>query len=399
MIKSFAGSMPLQNWTMTSSRILFVSPLDLRSRNGMTQHQLQLLLMLVSLYGDSVDLLSLGASPAVARQWVKENGLPLTVLDGAYPWAAHLNTVLWYGAGVVLCNKLHWIDRFYFPLRTPLPHSWINRYALIVCYYAWGHRLLRLDRAGGRVIMDLGDVMAERHERIGTRRWISMAAEDEARILKTSRCVAVSEEDAGEFERLYGVKPPVMQFVPPESERLMELASEERPRRVGFMGAPSYGNEEILRALAHPAFLETIADAGVELLVAGGICQTVDPSVLEALRAGGARVLGRIGSTLDYYRQIGATVNPIGRSTGVKIKSVETLITGRSLITTQWGADPGLRAAFPGQIRYTEWPVDPAALGRVAVETLRSAVAPPSDAAAKAYVEKATQTLRALHAL
>jgi hypothetical protein len=92
-------------------------------------------------------------------------------------------------------------------------------------------------------------------------------------------------------------------------------------------------------------------------------------------------------------------VNPIGRSTGVKIKSVETLITGRSLITTQWGADPGLRAAFPGQIRYTEWPVDPAALGRVAVETLRSAVAPPSDAAAKAYVEKATQTLRALHAL
>jgi hypothetical protein len=292
--------------TVTQPRVLYISPLDLRTQNGMTQHQHQLLLMLVSLYGDSVDLLSLGTSPAVARQWVKDNGLPLKVLDGAYPWAAHLNTTLWYGGGVVLCNKLHWIDRFCFPLRTPLPRSWINRYALIVCYYAWGHRLLRLDRGGHKVIMDLGDVMADRHERIGTRRWIGLAAEDEGRILKTSRCVAVSEEDAEEFERLYGVKPPVMQFVPPDSELLMELASEERPQRVGFMGAPSYSNEEILRALAHPAFLEAIAAAGVELLVAGGICQTVNPSILEALRAGGARVLGRIDSTLDYYRQIGA---------------------------------------------------------------------------------------------
>ncbi len=383
---------------MTSSRILFISPLDLRSRNGMNQHQHQLLLMLVSLYGDSVDLLSLGASPATARKWVKDTGLPLNVLDGVYARAAHVNATLWYGGGAVLCNKLRWIDRFRFPIRTPLPRAWMDGYALIVSYYAWGHPLLGLERGGRKVIMDLGDVMADRHERIGTRRWISMAATDEQRVLETSRCVAVSEEDAGEFERLYGVRPPVMQFVPPDSERLMELASEERPQRIGFMGAPSYGNEEIMRVLAQPKFLETIAAAGIELAVAGGICETVDPGVLSALREGGARILGRIGSTLDYYRQIAATVNPIGPSTGVKIKSVETLITGRSLITTQWGADPGLCAAFPGQIRYIEWPIDPVALGRVAVETVRSAV-PPGDAAARAYVDRATQTLRELHSV
>jgi hypothetical protein len=57
--------------TVTQPRVLYISPLDLRTQNGMTQHQHQLLLMLVSLYGDSVDLLSLGTSPAVARQWVK----------------------------------------------------------------------------------------------------------------------------------------------------------------------------------------------------------------------------------------------------------------------------------------------------------------------------------------
>jgi aminoglycoside phosphotransferase (APT) family kinase protein len=57
-----------------------------------------------------------------------------------------------------------------------------------------------------------------------------------------------------------------------------------------------------------------------------------------------------------------------------------------------------LCAAFPGQIRYIEWPVDPVVLGRIAVETVRSAL-PPGDSAARAYVEKATQTLRELHSL
>jgi hypothetical protein len=134
----------------------------------------------------------------------------------------------------------------------------------------------------------------------------------------------------------------------------------------------------------------------VELLIAGGICQTADPSLLEALRAGGARILGRIGSTLDYYRQIAATVNPIGPSTGVKIKSVETLITGRSLITTRWGADAALRAAFPDQISMIDWPPEPAALGQVVAGVVRS-VTPDGGAAAKAYVAKATQFLRELH--
>jgi hypothetical protein len=383
---------------MGISRILYISPLDLRSRNGMTQQQGQLLSMLVSRYGDAVDLLSLGASPATARKWVRDTGLRLHVVDGLYAVAAYVNATLWYGGGVILCNKLGWIDRFRFPLRTPLPQSWIERYALIVCYYPWGHRLLRLDRAGDKVIMDLGDVMADRHERIGKRRWISMAEEDEEAILRSSRCVAVSEEDAAEFERLYGVRPPVMEFVPPDAEQLMQLASEQRPPRLGFMGAPSHGNEEILRVLAHADFLKAIAAADIELIVAGGICDTVDPSVLSALRQGGARVLGRIARTLDYYRQIGATVNPIGPSTGVKIKSVETLLTGRSLITTRYGAGPGLYAAFPGQIAYTEWPIEPAELGRLAVEVIRAA--PPVRAAvARAYAERATEALRELHAI
>lgn len=382
-----------------SSRALYVSPLDMCASNGMSQLQHQLLSTLYSVYGESVDLLSLAASPVTARKWLREAGLRVNVLEGFYPLVARLNTTLWYGGGVVLCNKLRWVGRFYFPLRTPLPRAWIERYDMIVCYYPWSHRLLRLERAGSKVVADLGDVMADRHERIGARRWISLAAEDEKAILQSgSRCVAVSDADAQEFERLYGVRPAVLGFVPPEFPRLIELASQERPPRIGFMGAPSYGNEEIMRILAHPEFLGCISQAGIELLVAGGICDTVDPSVLRALEKGGARILGRVRSTCDYYRQISATVNPIGPTTGVKIKSIETLIAGRSLITTRWGADSSLCASFPDQIAYTDWPIEPQALGRLAIKVIRAAPSG-STSAARAYVEKSIQSLRELHTI
>jgi len=388
-----------QDSRLRRPRVLYVSPQDMIVPNGMNQLQHQLLSTLCSLYGDSLDLLSLGASPDVARRWLHQSGLQATVLDGTYPFLARVNTLLWYGGGAILCNKLRWVDRFYFPLRTPLPRKWMDRYDLIVCYYPWGHRLLRLDRIGDKVILDLGDVLADRHERIGTRRWISLAAEDERAILRSSRrCLAVSQADAYEFERLYGVRPEVIGFVPPESPELLQLASGNRPRRIGFIGAPSYGNEEVLRVLAHPDFLCRLLKAGIELVVAGGICNTVDKSVLQALNTGGAHVIGRVDSIADYYRQISVTVNPVGPSTGVKIKSIETLVAGRSLITSRFGLDASLAQEFPDQVQFIDWPIPPAQLGDIAVDAVQNSLAS-NGAAATAYVEKWTQVLQELHTL
>ena len=249
------------------------------------------------------------------------------------------------------------------------------------------------------MIAHLADIMADRHERIGMRRWISLTAKEEKAIFQSdSRCIAVSNDDAQDFERIYGVRPAVIDFVPPESSELIELASEQRPSRIGFMGAPSYGNEEVMRILAHPEFLVRIADVGIELLIAGGICQTVDPSVLGTLEKGGARILGRVPSTVEYYRQIAATVNPIGPSTGVKIKSIETLVAGRSLITTRWGADSSLCSAFPGQITYTDWPIEPKTLADLVIRVVRSA-SQGSARTSRAYVDKSTQYLRELHSI
>lgn len=375
-------------------RVLFVSPIDMQADNGMARRQQQLLDALCGIYSGSVDVLSLAASFVKSSIWLRDKGFQVNLLWGIYPFVARWNATAWYGCGVILCNKLRWIDRFYFPLRTPLPQSWFRRYDLILCFYPWLHRLLSLERGGKKVIVDTGDIMADRHERTGARRWISMNSKDENAVLKSGgRCLAISQDDADEFRQLYGVQLPVVSFVPPDYAELLKIASHKRPPRVGFMGAPSYVNEEILRALSDPCFLKYLSTNGIELLIAGGICRTAAPSVLAALERGGAKILGRISSTIDYYRQISVTVNPVGPSTGVKIKSVETLVAGCSLITTRWGADAVLAAAFPGQITYVEWPVDAKKLGEVCVDAVRSSN--PSDRdTAKEYIQNTTCALK-----
>lgn len=378
----------------SGSRVLFISPIDMFADNGMAHGQRQLLSTLCSVYGKSIDLLSAGAPIAKARKWLQEAGIQANLLKGFFPLLARWNSTLWYGGGVILCNKLRLIDRFYFPIRTPLPQSWIDRYDLIVCYYAWHYCLLKLDRAAEKVIVDTGDVMADRHERIGIRRWISLASDDERSVLQSRcRCLAVSEDDIDEFGRKYGVRPQLLSFVPSDYPKLIQVASGDMPQRLGFMGAPSYVNEEILRFLSTASFMNRLRDAHIELLIAGGICDTVDPNVLNLLAQYGARILGRVQSTAEYYAQIAATVNPVGPSTGVKIKSVETLIAGRGLITTRWGADKTLAAAFPGQVTYIDWPIDPDALADACIAGVRS-VRPGNYVAAEAYVVDATRRLQ-----
>jgi hypothetical protein len=359
----------------------------------MDRRQQQLLSSLCALYDGSVDVLSCAASFATASTWIHKKGFKANLLRGTFPFITHLNASAWYGGGAILCNKLRWIDHFYFPLRTPIPQSWFSRYDLILCFYPWLHRLLGLERGGAKVVVDTGDIMADRHERTGARRWINMTAKDERAVLESgSRCLAISQDDSDEFRRLYGVKLPVISFVPPDYAKLLEIAPCKRPPRIGFMGAPSYVNEEILRALSDQVFLEYLSDHGVALVIAGGICQTADPSILAALEQRGAQIIGRVSSTADYYRQISATVNPVGPSTGVKIKSVETLVAGCSLITTRWGADSALSASFPGLITYIEWPVDPKRLGESCVAAVRDAIPRGVDAAVE-YIQSTTRAL------
>lgn len=363
--------------------------------NGMMQRQYQWLQMLSDEFPGRVDFLSLNSSPKIARAWLAARNLDIKVIDGPFAIAARLNALAWYISGTLFCNKLRWLDSFRFLFHTPIPKHWVHRYSVIICYYAWNYHLLRLGRASRRVLIDLGDVMANRHERTGARRWISLSQDDEREIIEgVGRCLAISDGDVQEFEHLYRVKLPMAPFVPANSDGLLALEPPQDRRVIGFIGAPSYLNEQIMASLADEQFLRKLGEAGLRLIVAGGICSTCDPELLSRLRAGGAEVIGPVSNILEFYGSVAVVLNPVGPSTGVKIKSVETLMAGRGLITTRWGSDRTLEQQFPRQICMINWPVTPTELASASIEFFRSE-RPTNDQSRIAYRAHAEACMRA----
>jgi len=338
-------------------RILFISPLNVASNNGMMQRQIQILNFLNKSDVD-LDLLSLYSSPSNVNKWLDELKIKAFVLNGFFEFLTRLNAIAWYGGNVILCNKLKMIDAFHFPIRIPASNHLLDRYDRIICYYPWGFPLLRLDRAGAKMVVDLGDVMADRHDRIGTRRWISLDKEQESSILKSkARCIAITLDDQREFQRIYGLTLPVIPFLPPGCAQLRSLPPSTQARKVGFLAALGYQNEEVVKALASEEFLSSMQAAGIELLIAGGICAAIPEHLRAAIRNSGGQVLGRISNLEEFYSQVGVILNPVGPSTGVKIKSVEALLAGRGLLTTKFGADAELLDLFHDQITLLNWPL------------------------------------------
>lgn len=344
-------------------RLLYVSAVDVTARNGMLERQQQILQTLTGLYPGGVDILSLHASPKRVRQWLAEAKLRAGVLEGLYAKLARLNQRLWYVLNVLLCNKLRFMSNFRFPIVTPLPRRIASRYDAIVCYYAWPVLLLDLESTRWRVVVDVGDAMADRHRRIGARTWVSLSKRHEKAVLTSARCVAISEGDRELFQQEYGVDAPVVPFVPPNYDGLLFLAAEPRPRRAGFFAARGYHSREILRLLAQDEFLSLLRDAEVDLVIGGQVSQLVDLGLRAKFKGYRCLITGTVAAPSDFYALIGVALNPVGPSTGMKIKSVEALLAGRILVTTPFGVDKILCDFFGDQIVILDWPVAPAALG------------------------------------
>lgn len=355
----------------SGGRVLYISPLELASNNGMMQRQVQMIQFLASRHPNQIDFLSLGSSPRRAERWSEELGLNFHVKRGWFAGLARLNAWAWYVGNVIFCNKLNLYSNFKLFWRTRLLRRTAARYSAIYCYYPWGFLLLGLDRFGDKVVVDHGDVMALRHERIGTKRWISLSLDAEASILNSkARCLAISQGDHDEFARLYGRNLPVVPFIPAELDTLASIPLDALPPSVGYLAALGYQNEEVIKALASEAFLSVLATKGLRLTVAGGICQAIAPKLRAAIERGNGRILGCVPRVQDFYRQVAVILNPVGPSTGVKIKSVEALVSGRKLVTTPFGVDSDLLEAFGSQITLIQWPIDPHELALAALEAM-----------------------------
>lgn len=338
-------------------KVLFISPMNVSVANGMLRRQEQFL-HFMERNGVDVDFLSAISGCVDVSKWANQNSLKISFWGGLYGFYVRSIYFLWRAINEVLCNKICLYEDFKTPYCIYFPRIFAKKYDLIVCYYPWMYCLLGLSRFGEKVLVDLGDVMSNRHKRIGVKTWISLALDDERAIINSSKAYAISEDDSVEFERLYEKKINVLPFMPQGINDSLIMEMPAKRKSIGFLAAKSMHNLEIVDLIAQGEFSDLLNKYNCNFHLAGSICASLANEKLKAIQKYGLNILGRVDKVEDFYKNVSIIFNPIGPSTGVKIKSVEALLFGRILITTRFGVDASLLRIFGSQIILIEWPIN-----------------------------------------
>jgi glycosyltransferase involved in cell wall biosynthesis len=135
---------------------------------------------------------------------------------------------------------------------------------------------------------------------------------------------------AGPSDRSYWIPPLV---IPP---RVPPPVTSGRIRTAGFLGNFRYWPN--VDALAHLVqnWLEPLNESGFEVVVGGfGAAQIsgLPPQV---------RNLGELGTPEDFYAQVDVVLVPVRRGSGIKVKAMEGLLSGRPVLV-----DPHVLDGFP----------------------------------------------------
>lgn len=337
-----------------SECILFVADFRVDNINGNFKRQEQLLQYLCENY--HVELLNLGGSCKSTRQFYDRSLPELEVRGGASVIIYRLVYRAWYVLNTLLCNKLQIIGQWYCPRLLPIYPAMGREYKHVIYFYMWNARIFEYAKPRESVVIDLNDVMGNRHERIGARRWISLSFSLEQEIIRSAKFtpVAITDDDADEFNRLYGTKPEVIPYVEwPAAEVIPSVGA-----KIGFLGARNNFSEDLVQFLLTSNFCYSLAALGVEFILAGSCCDFLKAEDQKELEKRGVDVIGKVGDARHFYNQVSCVLNLTGPSTGAKIKSIEALCENKKLITTRFGIDSYTHSFFKDVVHFVEWPIN-----------------------------------------
>ncbi|HEU4649757.1 MAG TPA: glycosyltransferase family 4 protein [Gemmatimonadales bacterium] len=221
-----------------------------------------------------------------------------------------------------------------------------TEFEAVIVSYVFYSKLFAFIPAGVRRILDTHDVFADRYQLYqahGQRaEFFSTSRAEEAKALGRADVVlAIQAGDAAHFRSL--VEQPVVvvgHLAPPA---LVAASAPPAGAGVLFVGGPMainvHGVHWLLREV-WPKVRRERPDA--ELWLAGGVSQHVAETP-------GVRRLGFVDDLAGLYSRASVIVNPQQFGTGLSIKCVEALASGRPLVTTVSGArglEDGAGTAF-----------------------------------------------------
>ena len=338
---------------MTRPNALYIADANVNFPNGMLARQAQFLHNLSKSH--QVTILNTWASPQMTENWLKENKIQANVINGLTALVSRLHIRAWYYLNIIICNKLRLTKNFMFPFKLNIKILNDNPFNLLVFYYAWTPNLINIKNPCNRILVDTGDVMSNRHERIGKKTWISLSLKDEKDLLCSSgfEPLAITIEDSNEFYSLYGIRPKVLPYMPINDLKIKEDDGDY----IGFLGAKNNFSIDFIELLNSSSLIEDLAIFGKKILLAGTVCSFVDETTLNSLQSRGVKIIGPVDCISEFYDCVHTVFNLSGPSTGAKIKSIEALMLGKNLISTKFGIDEYSKKYFDNLITIVDWPL------------------------------------------
>lgn len=225
-------------------------------------------------------------------------------------------------------------------------------YDIAITNYPWMSAVFERVHAYTRKILLTHDSFVDRNKRMLEQGypesgWISIDQEGEQLACERSDIVvAMQEQEADGFRQL--VDHERVQVIGP----IFDLVETPYPEpceklRIGYFGSSNWVNEQNLGAyLKHWAADDDLM-AKSEILIGGGVCETLKDFVPASLLAKvNPTMIGRVPTPGDFFSKCDLIINPERGGTGIKIKTLEAMAHGCAIITTR-GGSVGLDSSLP----------------------------------------------------
>lgn len=218
-----------------------------------------------------------------------------------------------------------------------------RRYDMVFTNYVWTGRAFAA--AGAATVIDLHDVHANRHERLGSKVWVTLRPEDEAqRIEESQTCLAIAWAEYQTLRERHGdSRVRFMPYWPPGEPA---HAHRRQPHAV-FLASANQVNADALDNLRRSGVVEMLLKLGARIRVCGAVCDTPQALALQQAHAQGVELLGVVDDLGSVLNTAMLGINMAGPSTGLKIKTVDYLHAGLKVIATVHGSDPWLERTCP----------------------------------------------------
>lgn len=243
------------------------------------------------------------------------------------------------------------LEDYHWPWARASFEKTVSRYQpdVIICQYVTTAWLLdglsESLRSETHCIVDTHDLLSDRAEQFeqrGLDHWINISREEEsAALAKFDTVLAIQRAEAVAMQAMalntrvivVGHHAGDCKIV----ERKQSEQSAEQKFSLGYIASINASNIDAIESFLEQVWPRVAKNGPIELVIAGAICETVEERVeqLNQQNAGRVRLLGCVENLADFYREIDVAINPVQFGTGLKVKTVEALLHGIPVLTTE----------------------------------------------------------------